>query len=78
LSASFNPTTLTVTANTQVSFVNNSGVTHDVLFDGTRPPGVDDIGLHSSGTNVRTFTTAGTFNYHCDQHNGMNGTIIVN
>ena len=78
LSSSFSPATLTVGANTQVSFVNNSNTSHDVVFDSPQPPGVADIGLTSSGTFVRTFTTVGTFNFHCNVHVGMNGTIVVN
>jgi plastocyanin len=78
LSASFTPTTLTVTTNTTVSFINNSGLAHDVNFDGTRPAGVADIPVHSTGTNSRTFTTVGRFAFHCSQHAGMNGEIVVN
>jgi len=78
LSASFTPVSLTVSRNATVQFVNNSAVTHDVRFDGTRSPGVDDIELHSSGTRDRIFNTMGRFLFHCSQHNGMNGEIVVN
>jgi plastocyanin len=66
-----------VSAGSTVSFINNSGITHDVNFDGTRPAGVDNIGLHSTGTNTRTFTTPGRFAFHCSQHAGMTGEIVV-
>jgi plastocyanin len=77
LSSRFSPTSLSVTEGTTVHFVNDSGVGHTVMFDGTRPPGVADILLHSSGTNDRIFTTAGTFAFHCSIHAGMNGQIVV-
>lgn len=78
LAVSFTPLSLTVARNATVQFVNNSGVTHDVRFDGTRSPGVDDIELHSSGTRDRVFNTMGRFAFHCSQHANMNGEIVVN
>jgi plastocyanin len=77
LISSFSPATLTVNSGATVNFINDSGIAHTVNFDGTRPAGVDDIGLNSSGTFARTFTTIGTFNYHCSQHAGMTGKIVV-
>jgi plastocyanin len=48
-------------------------VSHNVVFDdGTTS------GLQSQGTFSRTFTVAGTYNYHCAVHGlAMKGTIIV-
>jgi plastocyanin len=70
----FQPTTLTVARGATVSFENNSGVTHNIVFDaGT----VTDIGVISSGTVTRTFATAGTFALHCTIHAGMNASITV-
>jgi plastocyanin len=77
LSATFSPNALTVAKGTTVSFVNNSGIEHTLNFDGTRPPGVDDIGLNNSGTFTRTFNDAGTFKFHCAIHAGMTGAITV-
>lgn len=77
LAASFTPLTLTVVKGTAVSFINDSGVGHNVAFDATRPPGVADIALHTSGTNARTFNDVGTFNFHCDQHAGMAAKVVV-
>jgi len=75
-SSSFEPTTLTVPKGTAVSFENNSGVTHNVVFD-SPPAGVTDIGSISSGTAVRTFTTTGTFAFHCTIHAGMKASVTV-
>ena len=74
--ASFFPTTLTVAKNTTVSFTNNSGVDHNVVFDAP-PAGLTDIGNIPSGTATRSFDTVGTFNFHCTIHPGMNGSITV-
>lgn len=78
LATTFSPNTVTVSAGSTVSFTNNSGIFHDVTFDAPRSPGVNDIGLHASGTNSRTFTTAGRFPFHCNQHGGMTGEVVVN
>ena len=78
LVSSFTTVPLTVNRGTTVTFSNGSNTGHTVDFDGTRPPGVNDIGLHSSGTNTRDFTQAGRFPFHCSQHGGMTGEIVVN
>ena len=77
LSASYSPSSITVARGGSVSFINDSGILHTVTFDAPRPAGVDDIGLHSSGTNSRTFGTAGRFPFHCTQHGGMTGEVNV-
>jgi plastocyanin len=72
----FSPATLTVTAGTSVDFTNNSGTTHNVVFDNT--DAIADIPTNTSGTSSRTFATAGTYNFHCDFHApGMKGSIVV-
>jgi plastocyanin len=81
---SFSPSTKTVATGTAVQWAWNtctggdgySGqlcVDHSVTFDdGTTSPTQDQ------GTYVRTFTAAGTYNYHCSVHGtAMAGTITV-
>ena len=53
--ASFDPSQLSVPKGTVVSFQNNSGVTHNIVFDAPKTTGVTDIGMISSGTVTRTF-----------------------
>lgn len=72
----FQPTSVTVARGTAVSFQNSSGVDHNIIFDAP-PAGVTDIGLISSGTQTRTFGTAGSFALHCTIHAGMNATVVV-
>jgi len=71
----FTPSALTVTVGTTVTWTWASGaVSHNVTFD----DGVHS-GTQSTGTFSRTFTTAGTYQYHCTIHGAaMSGTITVN
>lgn len=72
----FNPTTLSVAANTTVTWVwNSSGVNHNVTFDDGGP----NSGDKGSGQFQRTFTAEGNYPYHCTIHGAavMSGTITV-
>lgn len=76
----FNPTSLTVTPNTTVTW-NFSGGPHNVTFE----DGNGNSGDKTSGTHTRNFGTAGPFRYRCTNHstgfgnaNEMVGTIQVN
>lgn len=73
---SFSPSVLTVTTGSTVTFSNNSGVAHNVVFDASAPAG-GDIGAISSGTQSRTFSTAGSYPFHCTIHAGMTGSVTV-
>ena len=73
----FSPTTLTVARGTGVTFLNNSGIIHNVMFGAIRSPGVTDIPNHSSGSNDRVFSAAGTWQFACSLHAGMVGQIVV-
>jgi plastocyanin len=79
----FDPTSTTVSLNTTVKWTWNSctgdgygGQTcaaHNILFDDGMASG-----SLSDGTWSRTFTTAGTYKYHCSVHgSAMSGTIVV-
>jgi len=70
----FFPTTLTVQVGTPVTWTNGSSQTHDVIF--TNAP-VANIPAHSSGSNIRTINVAGSYDFHCDFHPGMTGTLTV-
>jgi plastocyanin len=67
--------TLTWTWNTCSSDIygQNTCADHSVTFDdGPTSP------IQSSGTFVRTFSTAGTYPYHCRVHGtAMSGTVLV-
>ena len=75
-SDTFDPSSLSVSVGTVVSFVFAS-TGHNVTFDAVagRPP--DITGSNSNTTITRTFSTAGTFTYQCTIHSNMTGSITV-
>lgn len=53
-----------------------AGTTHDITSD---TQGLFDSGSFAPGaTFSHTFTTAGTYHYHCSIHPSMTGIIVVN
>merc|ERR1712226_491901 len=83
----FEPAEITISAGDSVTWVNNVGYPHNVVFDEDEiPEGVDVDGishydlLNGKGDVVSsTFDTAGEYSYYCEPHQGagMVGTIIV-
>ena len=72
----FAPKRLTVGKGTKVTFAFRDGTTtHNVTSKGS--PRFKTIGNRSSGAPARTFSTAGTYRYHCTLHPGMTGRIVV-
>jgi plastocyanin len=76
----FNPASLTVAVGATVTWTNNDAVAHTVTSD----TGLFDSGsitatggYSGGGTYNYTFTTAGTYNYHCKIHPMMTAKIIV-
>jgi plastocyanin len=70
----FVPGTITIQAGTTVEWTNNDPLPHSVTSDN----GTIDSGLIGSGNRWRhTFTTPGTFTYHCTPHPFMKGTVVV-
>lgn len=71
----YTPSVISVTAGTTITWTNKDPVNHTVtsdtgLFDGALSP--------NGGTFSHTFTTAGTYSYHCSIHTNMTGTVKVN
>ena len=75
----FVPTTATVARNATVTWVNSSGIFHNVVFD--NPPAAvvgGDLGnMDANATASRSFATAGVYAFHCTVHAGMNGSLTV-
>lgn len=71
----FAPATLTVKEGTTITWTNGDSVVHTVTSD----TGIFDSGDLAKGqTFSYTFTTAGTYPYHCTPHKAkMAGTIVV-
>lgn len=83
---SFTPTSRVVGVNAAVTWKNESGVTHDIVFD--TPEAALAVGLEAGNfeaahqtTHVRKFAAAGTYAFHCTIHgtatSGMKGTVVV-
>jgi plastocyanin len=71
----FNPSSITISAGTTITWTNKDAVAHTVTSDS----GLFDSGTIGSGkTYSRTFDTAGTFSYHCSIHPAMTAKVIVN
>jgi plastocyanin len=85
-SFTFSPSTATITAGQKVCWVNNSGTSH-IVSSGTAQTTPTDDGRFTGGslangsTVVVTFTTAGSYPFHCNVHlpptYNMTGTITV-
>ncbi|HET7734195.1 MAG TPA: plastocyanin/azurin family copper-binding protein [Paludibacter sp.] len=71
----FTPATLTVTTGTTIKWTNKDGVAHTVTSD---VAGQFESGsISTNGVYSHTFSTLGTFNYHCTPHPSMKAKIIV-
>jgi plastocyanin len=69
----FAPTPDTVSAGTAVTF-SWSGAQHNIHWDTPNSP--DSIPTSSNESTSLTFSTAGTYNYHCTIHS-MSGVVVV-
>lgn len=71
----FSPTRVTVARGGTVTWSNTSGFAHNVTFSSaSAPPHIDDF---TTGNVSRTFPSAGTFGYSCQNHAGMSGEVVV-
>jgi plastocyanin len=70
----FQPSSITVSVGTTVTWHNMGSVTHTV----TSTSGLFNSGnISPGGTFPFTFENAGTYTYHCSIHTSMTGTVIV-
>jgi plastocyanin len=72
---SFTPATATIGVGGTVTW-EISGATHNVTFGAAAPAG-GNIPDTRAGTASRQFTTAGTYDYQCTRHSGMQGRVVV-
>ena len=70
----FDPATTTVPIGTTIRWTNMDSTNHTVTFD---DGSVTSDSLATNATFDRTFSTAGTFTYHCKIHPTMTGTVTV-
>ena len=70
----FGPRTLTVKVGTKVTWTNNDAIGHSVNFASGN---VNSKTLDQNAKFSHTFTAAGTYQYICDIHPFMHGTVVV-
>ncbi len=70
----FNPDTLTVSVGTTLTWTNLDSAPHTVTSDDNL---FDSGNLNQNATFSRTFTTPGTYAYHCSIHPFMTAKIVV-
>lgn len=75
MSFAFTPQTLTITPGSTVIWTNSDSVAHTVVSDSGSE--IDSPSLTKGESFSHTFTTPGTYTYHCSIHPNMKGTIIV-
>lgn len=73
-SFAFNPPSITINVGESVTWTNQDGTAHTATQDGG---GFQSDRIDGGGSFTQTFDTAGTFTYHCEFHDGMSGTVIV-
>ncbi|KIZ00519.1 Plastocyanin [Monoraphidium neglectum] len=83
----FEPSTVTVSSGETITWVNNAGFPHNIVFDEDEvPAGVDadaisrDDYLNAPGeTYSLKLSASGTYKYYCEPHQGagMVGTVVV-
>lgn len=71
---SFTPPSTTVTPGTTVTWTWQGSAAHNVTFSNSA---IGSSSTQTTGTFSRSFPNAGTFNYSCTLHGGMDGTIVV-
>jgi plastocyanin len=71
----FDPAEVTVSAGDTVTWTNNDSVGHDVTADSFSSG--DPGGMAGGATFEHTFEEAGTFDYVCTVHPGMEGSVVV-
>lgn len=76
----FSPAFATVNAGDTVRWTfagGSDGMGHNVRFFPAVAGAPADINILKTGTATRVFLTRGTFDYVCDVHPGMNGSVTV-
>ena len=71
---SFAPVTLDIPAGAQVTWINKQNVAHDVTADDRQYR--SDL-LDVNGSYSHTYSTPGTYTYHCSIHPFMKATVVV-
>jgi amicyanin len=79
-SYAYSPSEITVSVGMTVTWVNMDGVMHTVSFGGHQEDhrgGPDSGPMYPMGVWSTTFMEPGTYEYHCDPHPYMTGSVVV-
>lgn len=71
----FEPRDLDIEVGGTVMWINDDVASHDLQFIAT-PKFYSGV-MKPSRSWIHTFSTVGTFDYYCDFHNTMKGTVVV-
>lgn len=71
----FTPSSITIMANTTVTWTNKDAVPHTVT---SNSDAFDSGTISTNGTFSHTFTAAGTYSYYCAIHPSMTAKLTVN
>jgi amicyanin len=71
----FSPADLPINAGDTVVWTNSDSASHTVVFDSGSAPSSSP--MSTGQTYSYTFTTAGTYAYHCSIHPSMKGAVTV-
>lgn len=72
--SSFSPASLTIKKGATVTWTNNDSNPHTVTADNNS---FNSGTLNANSTFSYTFSTTGTFPYHCNFHSGMKASVVV-
>jgi plastocyanin len=73
----FTPSQITVNKGDTVTWTNNDSTTHTVIDDLSNVGGPSSGDIQPGSSYSFTFTKTGSFQYHCQIHPSMRGTIVV-
>ena len=71
----FEPREIDIEVGGSVMWINDDVASHDVKF--LEPSMFNSRVIKPAATWIQTFTSAGTYDYYCDFHNSMKGSVVV-
>ena len=71
----FEPREIDIEVGGSVMWINDDVASHDVKF--LEPSMFSSRVIKPAATWIQTFTSAGTYDYYCDFHNSMKGSVVV-
>jgi plastocyanin len=71
----FEPRKIDIAVGGSVTWINDDVASHNVKF--LEPSTFNSGIIKPAATWTQTFTSAGTYDYYCDFHNSMKGSVVV-